>query len=204
MKEKFKLIVNKFKEFNRDTYGMLITVSWILLVICLVIKLFGGNWFELWWDNEKFIAACNYIENNTILKMVVVCVVYLMTTYPVLCIVMLKNKLNLKVNLIFIPIMILKSIIGWYIIPLAYILDFIIIILLPLIFNKFKNWKIVIFANVMVILFQGITIVVRNLSFNFNFNNTTMENALYQIDYCLMILLFYLYNFKRQKRKEIK
>ena len=98
MKEKFKLIVNKFKEFNRDTYGMLITVSWILLVICLVIKLFGGNWFELWWDNEKFIAACNYVENNTILKISISCVNYLITGYMSLCCILNVKKLNLLLN----------------------------------------------------------------------------------------------------------
>ena len=205
MKEKFKLIANKFKEFNRDTYGMLITVSWILLVICLVIKLFGGNWFELWWDNEKFIAACNYVENNTILKMIVACSFSILTTIPFICIILKRNKLNIKLTILFSLLIAIKSILNWYISGISYIFDFVTLILLPLIINKFKNLKIVLFGNVLVFIFQLITITLRNLSYgfgNFNMGNTVIEQILYQIDYILMIMLFYFYYFKNKKRKE--
>lgn len=59
-------LIKKFKEFYNSTYGMLITVSWILLIVCLIIKLFGGNWFELNTENSNFIQFCLYVENKQI------------------------------------------------------------------------------------------------------------------------------------------
>ena len=195
--------MNRIKEFYNDKYGMLITLSWILLIICLVIKLFGGNLFELGTDNEKFIAFCNYVDNHQWLKMILACGIYIGTGYPVLCIMLNKGILSLKENLIFIPLMVTKSILGWYILWLAYILDIFIIILIPLVLRKFKNWKIVILGNILVFLFQLILIIIRNLSGGLNSFDTFIEQSIIQIDYFLMIILFYLYVFKR-KRKEDK
>ena len=195
--------MNKIKEFYNDKYGMLITLSWILLAICLVIKLLGGNWFELSTDNERFIAICTFVDEHQWLKMILACGIYIGTGYPVLCIILNEQRLSLKENLIFIPLMVIKSILGWYILWLAYILDIFIIILIPLVLRKFKNWKIVILGNVLVFLFQLILIIIRNLSGGLNSFDTFIEQSIIQIDYFLMIILFYLYVFKR-KRKEDK
>ena len=41
-----------------------ITVAWIALALCFVIKLFGGNLFEIVCHNETFIAICNYADSH--------------------------------------------------------------------------------------------------------------------------------------------
>ena len=198
---KIKNLIDKFKAFYDDKYGMLIVVSWTVLIICLIIKLFGGNWFELGVENTKFINFCNYVENTQWLKMTIACLIYLLTTYPVLCCILNKRYLNKKLTLYFISLIIVKSIVGWYSVIFAFILDFIIIILLPLVICKFKNWKRVIFGNLLIMVFQLVTIGIRNLSMNFNLGNTVIENYLIQVDYYIMVLLFYLYNFKRKKEQ---
>lgn len=133
--------------------------------------------------------------------MVLACCIYLITTLPVLCIILNEPRLKPLNCAIFIPLMVIKSFISWYNRALSYILDTMIIIVLPLILKKFKNWKIVIFGNLLVFLFQCILIVVRNLSGGLNGFDTFVEQAIIQVDYYLMILLFYLYYFKRQKEK---
>ena len=195
-----KNLWQKFKEFNNTSYGTLITVSWVVLTTCLIIKLFGGNWFELWWENEKFISFCNYVEDTQWLKMTIACCIYLFTTYPVLCIVLNKQNIGWKLNLLFLPLMIVKSILGWYWIWTSYVLDTLIIIILPIILTK--NWKKPILGNILVVLFQIITVLIRNMSMDFNVGNTVIENYLYQIDYYIMIVLFYLYNFRIKNLKE--
>lgn len=199
MKNKINSLKEKFVEFNNNTYGMLITVSWIVLIICLIIKLFGGNWFELGTDNENFVAFCNYVDNTMWLKMVLACGIYLITTLPAMCVYINRPKLSLKLHLLFVPLMILKSLLGWYILWLSTLLDVFILIVLPMVVCKFKNWKRVIIGNLIVMAFQLVTIGIRNISIDFNLGNTFLEQTIYQIDYYFMIILFYLYNFKNKK-----
>lgn len=194
--------MKKFKEFYNNKYGMLITVSWGLLIICLIIKLFGGNWFELSSENEKFISFCSFVDNTQWLKMILACLICLITGYPFLCILLNKEKLNLKESLIFIPLMICKSILGWYILYISYILDVFIIILIPLILNKFKNWKRVIIGNILIFIFQLMLIIIRNFSGGLNDFGTFIPQVIIQIDYFLMIFLFYLYNIKNIRKED--
>lgn len=198
MKKKIDNLIVKFKEFYKTTYGMLITMCWALLLICLIIKLLGGNWFELWWNNKNFVNFCNYVETKTWLKMSIACLIYLGSGYFIISSI-LEQKLNLKLILIFFPVMILKSILNWYLTIIPFILDMVILILIPIILTK--KWKRVLLINVFVLLLQVISILLRNLSFDFNATNTLIENYLYQVDYYLMILLFYLYTFKRKENK---
>lgn len=200
-----KNLISKFKAFYGTTYGMLIVISWVVFLICLIIKLLGGNWFELSTDNTRFIAFCNFVDNTQWLKMILACCIYLITTLPVLLILLNEPKLKPRNCAIFIPLMICKSVVSWYSVVISYILDFVIIILLPLILKRFKNWKIVIFGNILVFVFQCITLLTRNIGvkMGFNINNTFLVQMIFQIDYYLMILLFYLYYFKN-KNKENK
>lgn len=179
---------------NKKNFKVLIIACWVVLAICLVIKLFGGNWFELATNNTKFIKFCEWIENNQVPKMILYCIIAILTTYPALCVFINKKYLNLKESLIFIPLIAIKSIVGWYISGITIIFDFLTLIIVPLIIVKFKYWKRIIIGNLLVILFQIITIVVRNLNPNIAIENLVVEALLYQIDYYVMIALFYLYN----------
>lgn len=194
-----KKLWNALREFYDDKYGTLIIVSWVALILCCIVKIFGGNLFELWWDNPNFIAFCEYVENTTLLKMTIACLIYLISGYFILCITLNIKKLSLKHILIFSPIMIFKSLISWYNTTIAFILDYVILLIIPIIITK--KIKRPIIVVVLIMIFQLITIVMRNLSFDFNIGNTIIENYLIQVDYYLMILLFYLYNFKRNNKK---
>lgn len=204
MKNKFKELKEKFIAFNNTTYGMLIVVSWVVLLICLVIKLFGGNWFELWWDNEKFISFCNYVENTMWLKTTLSLIICLLSTIPIYNIILNQKIIKLKPFLVLIILTIIKSIIGWYNSAIAFVLDiFILLVLMTLLNKSFKRSFI---CFIIINAFQIITLLARNFDLtitnnNFNYNSFIIQ-TLFQIDYYIMILLFYLYNFN--KRKEIK
>lgn len=199
MKNKFKELKEKFIAFNNTTYGMLIVVSWVVLLICLVIKLFGGNWFELWWDNEKFISFCNYVENTMWLKMSIACVISLTSTLPIIAIIynININKFKTKHIILYSFIIIIKSLIGWSVPLISTILDFIILLIIPFIITK--NWKRILLVNVFILALQLISILIRNISFGLNFNNTLIETYLIQVDYYIMLILLYLYNFRRKE-----
>ena len=191
--------MKKLKEFWNDKYGMLIIVSWIILVIFLIIKLLGGNWFELGSDNEKFIAFCNFVDNTQWLKMILACLIYCTSGYFIICIMLNTNKLKLIQSLIFLPCMIIKSIISWYLPIVAFIMDLFILLVLTTIFNK--NFKRNILCFIIMLAFQFISLLLRNFAIkDFNENNTLLS-LLYQIDYYLMIALMYIYNLRRKEKK---
>ena len=205
----FKKIKDKLVDFNNDTYGMLITASWVVLIICLVIKLFGGNWFELEIDNGKFIEFCTLVDNTMWLKMVLACLICLVSTYFIICILIKENRLGLKRCLIYFPLIIADSILGWYIPVLSFVCKVLYLLVLPILHFGIKNWKEIIriiLSNVLIFVFQLISLIFRNVGIgNFN-DNIFLIQALIQIDYYLMILLFYLYYFRTFKinRKEKK
>ena len=179
---------------NKKNFKTLIIMCWILLAVCVVIKLFGGNWFELSTDNTKFIEFCNYVDNTMWLKMTIPCLVSLCSNYILLCVLLNKTKLNIKECIIFGTLLIFKSIISWYITWLPFILDIFILILIPLLLCKFKYWKRILIGNVLVMVFQLISLMIRNLGVILILGNTYIEQFLYQIDYFVMLILYYLYN----------
>lgn len=190
--------INKLiKTFCSNKYGMLIVVSWILLIVCLIIKLFGGNWFELSSENSKFIKFCTFVDKTMWLKMILACIIYLLTTYPIICIILNKKHLDKKLLYIFIPLMIIKSFLSWYNIMISSLIDIVITFFIPYIINK--NWKRPILSIVLILLFQMITLFFRNVKGDFTLENSFVIQTIYQIDYYLMIALFYLYNFKRKE-----
>lgn len=196
-------MLNKFKEFYKNTYGMLITLSWILLIVCLIIKLFGGNWFELESQNGKFIQFCIYVDEHILLKQIFGTIIALITTFPLYCIMLNEQKPKLWKVILLLSLLTIKCIIGWFNSTIGLILD--IIILLGVITLLNKNIKRNIICFVFINALQIITLLLRNASFGFDLNcfnyNLFIVQTLYQIDYYIMIILWYLYTFKR---KEIK
>lgn len=182
----------------KNKYKMLIITSWIVLFICFIIKIIGLRNFDLESDNSKFIKLCNYVDNVLWLKVTIACIVCVLTTYLVICVLINKKYLNIKNSLIYIPLIITGSIIGWYNQIINIIIQIIYLLIIPLIQTKGK-FKRVIFTIIFVSLFQIISLLIRNINItNFNDNNC-MISLMFQIDYYIMILLLYLYNFKERK-----
>lgn len=180
----------------------LIITCWAVLVLCLVIKLLGGNWFELATENTKFIQFCEFVDNTMWLKMSLACLIYCVSGYFILCVIMNTKKLTLIQLSIFMLLMIFKSIINWYYTTIGTITDICILTLVPLLLSKFKSWKRVLIGFALINAFQIISILIRNIGFgNFN-NNTTLFSMLMQVDYYIMVALMYLYNIQLLKRKE--
>lgn len=200
MKDKIKTLISKFKEFYSNPYGMLITMSWLLLIVCLIIKLFGGNWFELGSENSKFIQFCLYVDNHMWLKKILGILIALITTIPLYCIMLKEQKPKLWKILMLSILLISKCIIGWFNATIGFIID--IAILLGLLTFLNKNFKRNIICFLFINFLQIITLLLRNVSFgfgNFNYNNLFIIQFLYQLDYYIMIVLWYLYTFKKKK-----
>ena len=185
----------KFNKLN-----VVIITCWILLVIALVLKLFGLNWFEPATDNQTFISICNYIESNLWLKLLTTCMIcILLESLTILA--MIKQKFyTSKTALIFIPLIIASSIISWYNQYIKFAVDILILIVVPLLLKV--NWKRVVIGVILIFLFQAISMVAKNLgSWSLN-NETIVYTFIFEIDTLIMNLLYYLYsNYKLVKKK---
>lgn len=195
-KNKLNKLKTQFNNFYKNKYGMLITMCWVLLFVCVIIKLFGGNWFDFKTENSNFNKFCNYVDKTKWLKIVIGCIIYLISGYFVISVI-LNEKIKLKHIAMFYPLMITKAIISWYNNDISYILEMLIIVILPIILTR--NWKRVLIFNVIILGLQIITIFIRNMSVGFNDNNTFIVQFFSQIDYYIMLILIYLYNFRKEK-----
>ncbi len=192
-----KNLISKFKAFYNTTYGMLIVISWVVLLICLIIKLLGGNWFELGTDNEYFISFCNYVDNTQWLKMLLACIICIGSVYIIECLLLNKKKLSPKELALYIPLIVIGSISSWKLQFVSLICQILYFIILPILQTKGK-WKRVVFINIFVIFLQAVSIIFRNLScWEFNQNRFIFQ-VLIQVDYYLMLILTYLYKFNER------
>lgn len=181
----------------KNQYGILIRVCWIVLVCCFIVKIFGGNYFEIALNNEKFIAFCYYVDDHIYLKMFLALIMYMFSTSLYLCIVLKEKMLSKKHLLIFVPLMVIKSLLGWYNYWLAFCIDFIIALFIPYFINNDVKHTIV--AYIILNVFQLISLGIINIGFgNFN-SNFFLIQTIMQIDYYIMLSLYYLYYFKNKK-----
>lgn len=186
----------KFNKLN-----VVIITCWILLVIALILKLFGLNWFEPATDNQTFINICNYIESNMPLKIVITCLISLvLNTLSVLAI--LGQRFYTKIQfIVFIPIIIASSVVSWYVPIINTILSFV-IYLLPIIWLK-KKWYRALIGIVLILAFQAISLLAKNIGCVYIQNYTFyFIDLILNIDNLLMCLLFYLYATSKFKMKE--
>lgn len=179
------------KDDKRKILKRIIGLCWFSLMLCMVVKLFGGNYFEVMLQNSKIIDMCNYID-STFLKHIVRLIqanisFYLYTSSVV------GNKLSTK-RFMVLEIFILLNIFVKYSFPiLGFILDCVLMIVIPFILSK--SFKRTFIGFVLLNVFQIISMVTRNMGITI-LNSTTLVEVVLQVDYYIMLILYYLYSVK--------
>ena len=205
---------NKNKlEITEDNYKEVmlkraIISCWIILIICFIIKLFGGNFFEIICNSKGFIKVCDFID-KTFLVYVLQIIVFAISSYIIFkCIDFnCSNKITILKVLIYFLVWIIKHLqsiniisINIYIID---IIDFLAIYLLSIVFckskNKFKYLKPLIIL-ILLFIFTMISSITKNIGLNGSLNNSSLTSLIFMIDYYIMLILTYLY----QKRRYLK
>ena len=179
----------------KDRYKVLIISCWSLLGVCFLIKLLGGNWFELSTENTKLIQLCNWVDSN-ISKYFIMGIFYCVSMYLVyLSICKKKIKDCLYICVVFALIFITKI---FYPI-VATVLEPMMLILLPIV--KKVSWKRVLVGNILMMAFQLVSLFIRNLGIYLPADAPTLISLLLQIDYYIMLVLYYLYSNYRKERE---
>lgn len=105
---------------------------------------------------------------------------------------------DLWIMLICLPVSILKD----KILVLGMIIDIAVLVAIPLIRCKFKNWLRVIVALGILFGYEFLMLLMRNLHLFFEGNNTTLIGLIMNIDYYILIIICYLYGNRKLFVKE--
>lgn len=185
-----------FNKCKNNHIFALICSFWLILIIYFIVKLLGGNYFNAICENQKFIDFCNWLDNSW-MKFVVSTIVYCFGNYTIyLAITKQRYFKDYWVILILLP----ASIVKYYFGAIGMIFDLLSLIIIPLIKSKGKLWLRIIVAQILIILFQFISLITKNIS-GYMPNESMLVSSILTIDYYVMIILYYLYS---NNRKEIQ
>lgn len=183
---------------KRNILRKTIVLCWSALIVCLVIKLLGGNYFEVFAKNETIINICNWIDGNIFKK--IIRFIFLNMTFILYCSSIIGKKMNWKQILISVASLVLVEVIKYSSGSLGFIADCLVLTLIPLIFSKMKIIRTII-GFLLMNAFQIISLITRNISFGV-LDETILVEILLQVDYYIMLILYYLYSIKLKGEKK--
>lgn len=189
-----------------------IHICWVVLAVCLIIKLLGGNYFCIVCDNARVVAFSVWIDEHLIGKMLVG-IVSSGISYTFYYLAIMKRRFFTAPQAILVYITVVAFValrmvfqdiaIAW----LAF--DAVQFVVIPLILcrKEFPRWCIprIIVGIVLLVIFQVVSMLTKNISLHGLISDNTLECAIFMIDFYIMLCLYYLYcntlNIKRRKGK---
>lgn len=204
MKHELKITEDNYREVVLKRG---IITCWILLAICLVVKIFGGNFFNIVCNDENFVKICNYIDNTWIFYSISY-ISFIMSSVLLLLIVRDDKKLFTKNTLMFWIIIsiywIFKLLVQLNIIPIDFsiynILDLVSLYLFLLLFSKKKVKPII--AIILMFIFTFASVFIKNTGITYTVSESALVGLIFMIDYYIMLILTYLYSKKLIRRKK--
>lgn len=196
MEEKIKITEDNYREV---VLKRSIILCWVLLAICFVIKIFGGNFFAIVCTNEKFIKVCEFVDNS-IIKYIIYYIFFNISMYLLLIIAMPKIKLKSKSFIVYIVIInftwIYKLLLDLNIIYVSTliinILDFVIYFIVLLLLSRKPLRSFV--AILLLFTFSIISAFVKNIGLHGVVTDTYLIAMIFSIDYYIMLVLSALYS----------
>lgn len=194
------------EKLDKERYlKRVIIVCWIALAICFGIKLFGGNLFEIMCENENFIKVCEYADNHFwayYLMGAIYCFASLYFFTLAICQKLKYEKWELIVVIATVVIGSALKLVNQYV---GLVFDVWQVIIMPAVFTiktPKKHWNILI-ANVLLLIFQFVSVFIKNMGITIMSNNSALLSSIYSIDVILMVLLYFGYsNSIKQKEKK--
>ena len=191
-----KVLVDKARLLRR-----VIIISWISLALCFVIKIFGGNFFEIMCNNPKYKALCEYADSHFWCKYFIVVISSIISISLYLLAIIKQYKFTILQGLIVLITILISCFIKLHNNTIGLICDLWIMFILPFIFLKFK-WKSflsIFVAFILNLVFQLVSLLTKNISIGF-VDDSMFIGLIYMIDLYLMCLLYYLYrNYKKER-----
>jgi len=171
---------------------------WIILVICFVIKICGGHFFNMFCDIDIVIRICNFID-RTFLKYLMYYSMYIFSLEQMLLTVSPSERIKSKRNLLFVIcctcLWLVKFAFEIFSIKINLfvldIIDFCFIFTMLFIYSK-KFWLSACML-VLVFIFTLISALTKNLGLYGVITTSSLITTIFMIDYYIMLVLARLY-----------
>ena len=193
-----KVIVDKARLLRRA-----IVISWATLALCFIVKIFGGNFFEIMCENPNYKALCEYADTHLWLKFIIGFLSSMLCEVLYLLAIIQKYKMSKRQFILTSICVAISCFIKLYSSKFGILGDVLITLLLPMFFvgKNFKKYIDIFVAIVLSFSFQLLSLLVRNLGI-VNVGETYFVGLIFMIDVYLMFFLYYLY--RNYNKKEMK
>lgn len=181
---------------NKILYERSLRTCIIMLIVCIVFKLFGVKWFDLNTSIPILQKLDNLISNNFILSFVFTLIIKNINGILIFSIISKNMKFTLKHLKLIILSNILNICVCYFMGEcISFIIDiiFVLIIGCKVLNINFKETLLCIPLN---IIYQMISLFIRNISLGFRYYGF-IENQLLCLDYYILLLITYLFLNKR-------
>ena len=191
MREKLTITKDNYKEV---VLRKSIITCWVLLIICFIVKICGGNFFNISCNNARFVNFCNYID-KTIIKYVMYYISFITQT---ILMYRLINPIGFVTKRKHILFLIICSVI-WCLkllieninlkIPL-FLLDIIdLIAMFVLLYSFTKKFKRTIIAIMLLFIFTFISAITKNIGLSGVITDSYFITTCFIIDMYIMLIL---------------
>jgi hypothetical protein len=192
-----KVIVDKARLFRRA-----IIISWITLALCFIVKIFGGNFFEIMCENHNYKRLCLFIDDNIWFDCITATLSCFICQSLYLLAILQQYKFKKWQLVVNTATVIASSLSKIFFTNIGVIFDILLLFIVPIIFlgKQYKKYWHTLVAFAITFLFQLISLVVKNLSITVIAEDTFIS-LIFNIDVYIMAFLYYLY---RNNNKESK
>ena len=195
MKHDLKITEDNYREV---VLKRAIIICWVLLAICFVIKIFGGNFFAIICTNEKFIKVCEFVDKS-IIKYILYYILFNLSMYLLLIIAIPNIKIKSREFIIYLIIInltwIYKLLLDLNIIYVSTFIinigDFIIYFLVLLILSRKPIRSFI--TILLLLIFSLVSAFVKNIGLHGVITDSYLVTTIFLIDYYIMLALSSLY-----------
>lgn len=184
-----------------------IIACWIALIVCLIIKLFGANIFEIVCKNDTFNTVCNYADTHIWANYLISVLYCFVSLYFFTLAILQERKFKAwQLSIVIITVLIGTAVKIWNA-TVGFVFDVWQFIGMPMLFlgKRWKSyWKILV-ANIFLIGFQLISMFVKNIKVGTILGDSVLVGTIFSIDIVIMIVLYYGYaniiKIKKEKKE---
>ena len=190
------------KDKRQILYERALITCVIMLFICVILKLFGANWFNFNTDLPLPQKINSTIMNNYIAGALYSWLLILPNIILVICI---SSKINIKTVmehsiLLFVSTMILILIVAYVPPVISMMIDTLYIFLIVFFINKRCDKELIlniVLTTILNLIYQNLSVFIRNIGYNIG-EYSLIVAVLFNLDYYIMLFITYLYLMKKE------
>lgn len=171
-----------------------IAISWLALLACFIIKMFGGNFFVIMCENERFIAVCEYADTHFWANYLISCLYCFVSLYLFTLAIIEQTRYTKTQLIIVICTVLIGSFIKIKSVSLGWVFDIWQGFIMNAIFlgKRFKKYIRIIVGLILLLAFQLLSMVTKDLGIT-TLGSQLLIDMIFPIDVILMELLYFSY-----------